>query len=190
MCADIHPIPPRPWTPSRPHSSFEPLIQLDPDGGRSTASDGARSTLQPRKNCVPSLLSRGSTFASDATFTPLLPQCKHFSHGGGGDGRADGREVPRLPLVEKKAKKRSGREKGMRRKWSQYLSGFVKKVSRCLVFVRVARCLPFICLSDDLVARQAGNPHLSRSGRRFGLSTDSTWSLDQSPGLACVRGRA
>ena len=136
-----HPIP---WTPSRPHSSFEPLIQLDPDGGRRRLAE--RGPHCNRGKIVSRHYSRVDQHS--AFTTPLLPQCKHFSHGDG--------VVSRLPLVEKRQEAIRA-EKGTRRKWSQYLSGTVKKVSRCHVFVCVARCLPFIRLSDDLVARQAGN---------------------------------
>ena len=108
-----HPIP---WTPSRPHSSFEPLIQLDPDGGRRRLAE--RGPHCNRGKIVSRHYSRVDQHSPAAFTTPLLPQCKHFAHGDGGD------DCHSL----KKRQEAIREKKGMRRKWSQYLSGSVKRI--------------------------------------------------------------
>ena len=153
VCADIPSRRPRPWTPSWPHSSFEPLIQLDPDGGRTEANGVWRAVhIATAEKLCPVI-----TLAwINIRRRRLRRHCCRSANTSRTETEGRG-VVPRLPLVEKRQEAIRAK-KGMRRKWSQYLSAsVVKKFHICRIFVCVARCLPFIRLSDDLVARPVRN---------------------------------
>ena len=108
VCADIPSRGPHPG-PTR-HSS--PLSNLTlTDGGRRRLTE--RGPHCNRGKIVSRHYSRVDQHSTAAFTTPLLPQCKHFAHGG--DGRTDERcpDCPSLKKSQEAIRARKRNEKKM-----------------------------------------------------------------------------